>query len=158
PSNNATKLKPKTELSSNNYQFSESHQEEIEVNRQFPNQSQNNNESNSSFSDQNDYNIFDLRYEVTRYTTPLRIKILLFSTLYYKIGFNEQDWSLMISHQLDSLLKQAIKMFPTLTELETRLYATAKNFEEKEGLTQAVGAIIQSIRPFYENGKPQLSK
>lgn len=101
-------------------------------------------------------NLFDLRYEVTRYTTPLRIKILLFSTLYYKIGFNEQDWSLMMSHQLDSLLKELIEIFPSLVELETRLYATAKNFDEKEGLTQTVGAIIQSLRPFYENGQPRL--
>ena len=102
-------------------------------------------------------NLFDLRYEVTRYTTPLRIKILLFSTLYYKIDFNEQDWSLMMSHQLDSLLKELIEIFPSLVELETRLYATAKNFNEKEGLTQTVGAIIQSLRPFYENGQPKLT-
>lgn len=102
--------------------------------------------------------IFDLRYEITRYTTPLRIKILLFSTLYYKVSFNEQDWSLMMSHHLDSLLKQLIQMFPTLPELETRLYATAKNFDEKEGLTQTVGAILQSLRPFYEDGQPKLSQ
>ena len=107
-------------------------------------------------TDKTNCNIFDLRYEVTRYTTPLRIKILLFSMLYYKIDFNEQDWSLLINHQLDSLLNQAIKAFPTLSELENRLYATARHFEEKEGLTQTVGAIIQSIRPFYENGQPQL--
>ncbi len=158
PSNNTTKLKPKAEVSSKNYQLSDSHQDKTEINRESPNQSQDNSESNSALSHHNECNIFDIRYEVTRYTTPLRIKILLFSTLYYKIGFNEQDWSLMISHQLDSLLKQTIKVFPTLTELETRLYATAKNFEEKEGLTQAVGAIIQSIRPFYEKGQPQLTK
>lgn len=156
-SNNTTKVKPKTGVSSNNYQLTYSHQEETEFNVKSSNQPQNNSESNSYDSNQNNCSIFDLRYEVTRYTTPLRIKILLFSTLYYKIGFNEQDWSLMISHKLDSLLKQAIKMFPTLAELENRLYATAKNFEEKEGLTQAVGAIIQSIRPFYENGQPQLT-
>jgi len=100
--------------------------------------------------------LFDLRYEVTRYTTPLRIKILLFSMLYYKIDFNEQDWTLMMSHQLDSLLKQVIEMFPNLTELESRLYATARHFNEEEGLTQVVGAIIQSLRPFYEKGQPIL--
>lgn len=100
--------------------------------------------------------LFDLRYEVTRYTTPLRIKILLFSMLYYKIGFHEQDWLLMMSHPLDNLLKQVIETFPNLAELETRLYATAKNFEQEEGLTQTVGAILQSLRPFYENGKPDL--
>ncbi|MFP3423164.1 hypothetical protein R0K19_27755, partial [Bacillus sp. SIMBA_161] len=60
--------------------------------------------SEGSFTEQktNQCSLFDLRYEITRYTTPLRIKILLFSMLYYKIGFNEQDWSLMMSHQLDS--------------------------------------------------------
>lgn len=156
-SNKTTKIKPKTEVSSKDHQLNYSHQEETEVKAQSSPQPQNNGESDSYRSNQNHCSIFDLRYEVTRYTTPLRIKILLFSTLYYKIGFNEQDWSLMISHKLDSLLKQAIKMFPTLTELENRLYATAKNFEEKEGLTQTVGAIIQSIRPFYENGQPQLT-
>jgi len=104
----------------------------------------------------NDCSLFDLRYEITRYTTPLRIKILLFSMLYYKIEFNEQDWSLMMSHQLDSLLKQVIEMFPSLTELESRLYATARHFNEEQGLTQVVGAIIQSLRPFYQNGQPIL--
>ncbi len=101
-------------------------------------------------AEESDYSMFDLRYEITRYTTPLRIKILLFSTLYYKISFHEQDWSLMMSHQLDSLIQQLIKMFPTLPELETRLYATAKTFDDQEGLTQTVGAVLQSLRPFYE--------
>lgn len=109
---------------------------------------------NQETSHQTNCHLFDLRYEVTRYTTPLRIKILLFSMLYYRISFNEQDWSLMRSHPLDNLLKQVIETFPTLAELETRLYATAKNFEEQEGLTQTVGAILQSIRPFYQNGQP----
>jgi serine/threonine-protein kinase len=101
-------------------------------------------------------NIFDLRYEVTRYTTPLRIKILLFSMLYYKIDFNEQDWSLIMNHQLDSLLKQIIEMFPNLTELESRLYATARHFSPEEGLTQVVGAIVQALRPLYEKGQPKV--
>jgi len=101
-------------------------------------------------------NLFDLRYEATRYTTPLRIKILLFSTLYYRIGFHEQDWSLMMTHQLDSLLQQVIDMFPTLTELENRLYATANTFDEEKGLTQTVGAMVQALAPFYQNGKPQV--
>lgn len=109
-------------------------------------------------SKQRDHDLFDIRYEVTRYTTPLRIKILLFSTLYYQVGLNEQDWSLMMSHQLDSLLKKLIEIFPTLSELEARLYATAQNFDEKEGLTQAVGAILQSLRPFYKSGQPKLNK
>ncbi|MDR9402624.1 MAG: serine/threonine-protein kinase [Halothece sp. Uz-M2-17] len=114
--------------------------------------------SEGSFTEQkiNQCSLFDLRYEITRYTTPLRIKILLFSMLYYKIGFNEQDWSLMMSHQLDSLLEQIIQMFPNLSELESRLYETARNFKQEEGLTQVVGAIIQSLRPFYEKGQPQL--
>ncbi|AFZ42959.1 serine/threonine protein kinase [Halothece sp. PCC 7418] len=105
----------------------------------------------------NHCSLFDLRYEITRYTTPLRIKILLFSMLYYKIGFSEQDWSLMMSHQLDSLLKQIIQMFPNLSELESRLYETARHFNQEEGLTQVVGAIIQSLRPFYEKGQPTLT-
>ncbi len=102
-------------------------------------------------------NLFDLRYEVIRYTTPLRIKILLFSMLYYKIGFGEQDWSMLKSYHLDDLLQQVIEMFSTLTELETRLYAIAKGFDQQQGLTQTVGAIVQSLRPFYEQGPPKVS-
>lgn len=150
-----TKIKSHAEVSQQ--QNHSHHQEEIESNLPADNNPNSNDSPEQSIPPKNYCNIFDLRYEVTRYTTPLRIKILLFSTLYYKIGFNEQDWSMMISHQLDSLLKELIKMFPTLAELETRLYATAKHFEEKEGLTQTVGAIIQSIRPFYENGQPELT-
>jgi len=101
-------------------------------------------------------NIFDLRYEVTRYTTPLRIKILLFSMLYYKIDFNEQDWSLIMNHQLDTLLRQIVQTFPNLTELENRLYATARNFNSEEGLTQVIGAVVQALRPFYEKGQPKI--
>ena len=105
----------------------------------------------------NTCSVFDLRYEITRYTTPLRIKILLFSMLYYKISFNEQDWSLMMSHPLDSLLKQVVQMFPNLLELESRLYETARHFKQEEGLTPVVGAIIQSLRPFYEQGQPTVT-
>lgn len=101
-------------------------------------------------------NLFDLRYEVTRYTTPLRIKILLFSMLYYKIDFNEQDWSLIMNYQLDTLLKQIVQTFSNLTELENRLYATARNFNSEEGLTQVVGAVVQALRPFYEKGQPKI--
>lgn len=134
-----------TKISSSNSQGNLNHLEEEE-------------EESVIVSNNRHCNIFDLRYEVTRYTTPLRIKILLFSALYYKIGFNEQDWSLMMSHQLDSLLKQIIQKFSTIAELENRLYATAKNFEEKEGLTQTVGAVLQSIRPFYQNGQPKMTQ
>ncbi|PSO48800.1 MAG: hypothetical protein BRC33_08520 [Cyanobacteria bacterium SW_9_44_58] len=107
-------------------------------------------QKNQENSDHTNCHFFDLRYEATRYTTPLRIKILLFSMLYYQISFNEQDWSLVRTHSLDNLLKKVIETFPTLAELETRLYATAKNLKEQEGLTQTVGAILQSLRPFYD--------
>lgn len=97
---------------------------------------------------------FELRLEVMRYTTPLRAKVLLFSVLHYPFSFRGQDWSVIATYDFDELLIALLKTFPTLEELESRLYGTAKTLKElREGL-QIAGAIVQALRPFYKKFQP----
>lgn len=96
------------------------------------------------------YDPFDLRLNVMKYTTPLRAKLLIFSVLYHPIKKTQHDWLLMKAKPLDDLLFELFSTCPTLEELETKLYHTAEALEDSDENTQAAGAIVQSMKLFYE--------
>lgn len=96
------------------------------------------------------YDPFDLRFNVMKYTTPLRAKLLIFSVLYHPIKKTQHDWLLMKAKPLDDLLFELFSSCPTLEELETKLYHTAQALEDSDENTQAAGAIVQSMKLFYE--------
>lgn len=96
-----------------------------------------------------EYDPFDLRLEIMKYTNPLRAKILLFSTLYTPFSLSEDDWLRLKSSSLDDLLQKLFHACSSLTQLKSRLYSTARNLEDAEQSAQAAGAIVQCIKPFY---------
>jgi len=99
-----------------------------------------------------DYDPFDLRIQVMRFTNPLAVKIMVFSIVYHPFAIDGQDWPMLKTCNLDELLAQLFEKYPTLTKLEDILYDTAKSLQDSERYLETAGAIMQSIRPFYEGG------
>ena len=92
-----------------------------------------------------DYNPFNLRLNLMKYTNPLRAKILIFSALYRPFK-GDQDWSAIKDYELDDLLLSLFCKYRNFQQLESQLYQTANYLQEPEEYNQAAGAIIQSMQ------------
>jgi hypothetical protein len=95
------------------------------------------------------YNQFDLRQNIMKYTNPLRAKIVLFSALDKKFTFNEEDWLKLKTQKLDDLLLRLFNICPTLRELESKLNSAVISLGKPDENIQAASAIIQSMRALY---------
>ncbi|MEJ6482553.1 hypothetical protein N0Y54_14665 [Nostoc punctiforme UO1] len=95
------------------------------------------------------YNQFDLRQNIMKYTNPLRAKIVLFSALDKKFTFNEEDWLKLKTQKLDDLLLKLFNICPTLRELESKLNSAVISLGKPDENIQAASAIIQSMRALY---------
>lgn len=96
------------------------------------------------------YDTFELRIDLMKYTNPLRAKVLLFSLLYHNFQ-GEQDWLEIKNHELDDLLLKTFLDYQSFPKLESQLYQTANQLEESDEYTQAASAICQSIAAIYQN-------
>ena len=94
------------------------------------------------------YNQFDLRQNIMKYTNPLRAKIVLFSVVYKKFTFNEEDWLKLKAEKLDDLLLKLFNSCTTIRELEFKLNNAVISLGTDENI-QAASAIIQSMRGLY---------
>jgi hypothetical protein len=97
------------------------------------------------------YNQFDLRQNIMKYTNPLRAKIVLFSALYKRFTFNEEDWLKLKAEKLDDLLLVLFDTCPTIRELESKLNSAVISLGKPDENIQAASAIIQSMRGLYGN-------
>ncbi|MBD2524659.1 hypothetical protein [Nostoc sp. FACHB-133] len=100
------------------------------------------------------YNQFDLRQNIMKYTNPLRAKIVLFSALDKKFTFNEEDWLKLKTQKLDDLLLRLFNICPTLRELESKLNSAVISLGKPDENIQAASAIIQSMRALYGDISP----
>ena len=97
-----------------------------------------------------DYNPFDLRLELMKYTNPLRAKVIIFSLLYHPFNYSsQQDWSLLKTYELDDLLIKLYYHYSTLEELQEDLTDMAENLDQPYENTQAAGGIYQCIQQLY---------
>jgi len=94
-------------------------------------------------------NLFDVRQRILQQTNPLRAKILIFSSLYHEFTFSERDWLLLKTQELDNLLRQLFNVCGSLAQLESQLYTTASNLENRDENDQAASVIIQAMNPCY---------
>ncbi|MEG4088788.1 hypothetical protein [Microcoleus sp. Pol12B4] len=94
-------------------------------------------------------NLFDVRQKILQQTNPLRAKILIFSTLYHEFTFSDRDWLLLKTQELDNLLRQLFNVCGSLAELESRLYTTASNLDNRDENDQAASVIIKAMNPCY---------
>jgi len=102
-------------------------------------------------SERNPGNLFDVRQKILQQTNPLRAKIVIFSTLYHEFTFSDRDWLLLKTQELDTLLRQLFNICPTLAELESQLYRTARNLENTDENDQTASVIIKAMSPCYVN-------
>ncbi|EAW37188.1 hypothetical protein L8106_10947 [Lyngbya sp. PCC 8106] len=94
-------------------------------------------------------NLFEIRWRIMQYTNPLRVKILLFSTLEREFDFNTQDWSQLKLHSLDDLLRQLIRNFSSLAGLENHLIKMANYLENPDENIKTVELVIEALVPIY---------
>ncbi|MEG4218288.1 hypothetical protein QUA27_23585 [Microcoleus sp. Pol14C6] len=93
--------------------------------------------------------LFDVRQKILQQTNPLRAKILIFSTLYHEFTFSDRDWLMLKTQELDNLLRQLFNVCGSLAELESRLYTTASNLDNRDENDQAASVIIKAMNPCY---------
>jgi class 3 adenylate cyclase len=96
-------------------------------------------------------NLFALRLEIMRYTSPLRAKILLLSTIRSPFTFSHQDWLTLKEKTLDDLLRDIFHYCPTFHDLESKLVIIAHCLDNAHENTQAAGAILQAMKPYYDD-------
>ncbi len=96
-------------------------------------------------------NLFALRLEIMRYTNPLRAKILLLSTIRSPFTFTPHDWRLLKAQTLNNLLEETFQYCPNFADLEGKLTIIASCLDNHHANTQAAGAILQAMKPYYSN-------
>jgi hypothetical protein len=114
-----------------------------------------------SSSKKSQYNHFDLRQNLMRYSNPLRVKIILFSALYRKFTFNEEDWLKLRSEELDKLLRKLFDSCETIVELESKINNAVSSLGSPTKNNPPASAIIRIMRGLYgdisasvNSGKP----
>ncbi len=92
----------------------------------------------------------ELRVELMRYANPLRVKALMFSTLYYPFDANsDSDWSKLQTETLGDLILRLMEQFQQHSSLEEQLQLVASRLMPNDEYGNAAGAIIRALRPFY---------
>lgn len=92
---------------------------------------------------------FDLRHDVTRYITPLQIKILVFATLYHQPDLNSAaDWNEIYSFVLTDLLADLFVQYPNYDLLKKRVLGAAQGLESSDYLA-AADRLLRMIQPIY---------
>ena len=102
--------------------------------------------NNHNFKTSPDYDCFELRLEIMKYTNPLRVKVLVFSALYHPFNLTGQDWLIIKTHDLDNLLSRLFESCPTINELEPLLFQIAQYLDNPDESSQAASAIIQAMK------------
>lgn len=105
--------------------------------------------SSSEEKARNPGNLFDVRQKILQQTNPLRAKILIFSSLYHQFTFSDRDWLLLKTQELDNLLRQLFNVCGSLAELESQLYTTASNLDNRDENDQAASVIIKAMNSCY---------
>jgi hypothetical protein len=84
-----------------------------------------------------------------RYTSPLRAKILLLSTVRSPFAGTQQDWITLKSKSLDNLIQETFEYCKTFADLESKLTIMCHCVDNVGENIQAAGAILQAMKPYY---------
>jgi hypothetical protein len=96
-----------------------------------------------------EYDPFVLRQNVMSYTNPLRAKIILLVMLRPDFNFSSQSAATMRDYQLDDLLLEVLKSYPTMPELEESMTYAVEQLVELEEYGKAANGLLQSLVPLY---------
>lgn len=105
----------------------------------------------SHYQIKSEYNPFDLRQNIMKYTNPLRAKLVLFFAIENKAYFQEEDWLQLKNEELDGLLGKIFDISDTARELESRLNNAVISLGNNDDNIQAADAIIQSMQGLYSD-------
>jgi hypothetical protein len=94
-------------------------------------------------------NLFDLRLEILQFTNPFRAKILLFSLLHELFQAGADHDAMLKNHELDDLLRILLTTHKLLSDLESKLFSTAKQLHASGEYTSVAQAILRAVQPFY---------
>ena len=97
-----------------------------------------------------EYDPFTLRQNVMSYTNPLRAKIILLVMLYPGFNFSSQSMTAMREYQLDDLLLEVLKAYPTMPQLEESMTFAVEQLVELEEYGRAATGLLQSLVPLYK--------
>ncbi len=97
------------------------------------------------------YDPFILRQNVMSYANPLRAKIILLMMLQPNFNFGSQSASMMREYQLDDLLSEVLKTYPTMPQLEESMTSAVEQLIELEEYGKAANGLLQSLVPLYKS-------
>ncbi len=98
-----------------------------------------------------EYDPFVLRQSVMNYANPLRAKIILLVMLRPDFNFGSQSVAMMREFQLDDLLMDVLKAYPTIPQLEESMTYAVELLVELEEYGKAANGLLQSLIPLYKN-------
>jgi adenylate cyclase len=93
--------------------------------------------------------LFDLRLNIIKYLSPLRVKILIFSTLNNVAESTNDSISAIRTYELDDLLRDLFYAYKSPEKLETQIVNTAKQFKDVDEYQQAANVIMSAVKPIY---------
>ena len=96
-----------------------------------------------------EYDPFVLRQNVMSYTNPLRAKIILSIMLHPQFNFGNQSAVTMREYNLDDLLFEVMRAYPTVPELEESITSAVEQLVEVEEYGKAATGLLQSLIPLY---------
>jgi hypothetical protein len=96
-----------------------------------------------------EYDPFGLRQNVMSYTNPLRAKIILLVMLRPDFNFSSNSAATMRDYQLDDLLLEVLKTYPTVPQLEESMTDAVEQLVELEEYGKAANGLLQSLAPLY---------
>jgi hypothetical protein len=96
-----------------------------------------------------EYDPFVLRQNVMSYANPLRAKIILLLMLKPDFNFSSQSVSMMRDYQLDDLIWDVLKNYPSVSLLEEGMTFAVEQLVEIEEYGKAANGLLQSLIPVY---------
>jgi len=94
--------------------------------------------------------LFDLRLEIIKYLSPLRVKILIFSTLNNVAESTNESILAIRTYELDDMLRDLFYAYKNPEKLETQLKITAKQFKDIDEYQQAATVIMSALMSIYK--------
>lgn len=94
-------------------------------------------------------NLFDLRLDLIKYVNPLKVKMLLFSTLNKIDNFKDEDLAAIKTVELDDLLRNLLYTYKDSAELESHLNNALLSFDGADQFGQVADVVVRATQPVY---------
>ncbi len=94
--------------------------------------------------------LFDLRFELMKYTNPWRTKRLAVAVIHADINEPDQTINTALKlYELDDLLQELFTTYPHYEQLIEQLKLAAAPMKQRDEYTQTISAIARAFKPYY---------